>query len=123
MFDFSRHEKIILITLSIILLTGIGLSFQKTNSRQKNPTVKPTRLEKIDLKTIDEIICDYSIININMAEAGELERLSGIGPVLAKRIVDYRQTNGLFTDKKDLLKIKGIGPKLYERLRESTSIE
>lgn len=123
MFDFSRHEKIILITLSIILLTGIGLSFQKTNSRQSNLTIKSTRLEKIDLKTIDEIICDYSIININMAEAGELERLSGIGPVLAKRIVDYRQTNGLFTDKKDLLKIKGIGPKLYERLRESTSIE
>ncbi len=123
MFDFSRYEKIILIALSIVLLTGIGLSFQKTNSRQRNPTVKFTQLEKIDLTTIDELICAYSVININTATADELERLSGVGPVLAKRIVDYRQANGLFTDKKDLLKIKGIGPKLYERLRESTSIE
>ena len=123
MFDFSRYEKIILIALSIVLLTGIGLSFQKTNSRQRNPTVKFTQIEKIDLKTIDELICAYSVININTATSDELERLSGVGPVLAKRIVDYRQANGLFTDKKDLLKIKGIGSKLYERLRESASIE
>jgi len=123
MFDFSRHEKIILSALSIILLAGVGLIFKKTNSNHSIPVIKSISLEKADLSAIDKIIRDYSIVNINIANASELEKLSGVGPVLAKRIIDYRQTNGLFNHKEDLLKVKGIGPKLYKRLRESTSIE
>jgi len=123
MFNFSKHEKVILFILSFILLAGAGLIFKKTNSNHPSPVIKPISLEKADLNAIDKIIRDYSIININTANASELEKLSGVGPVLAKRIIDYRQTNGLFNHKEDLLKVKGIGPKLYERLRESTSIE
>jgi len=102
---------------------GVGLIFQKTNSNHLSPVIKSISLEKTDLNAIDKMIRDYSIININTASAGELEKLSGIGPVLAKKIIDYRQTNGSFDRKEDLLKVKGIGPKLYERLKESTSIE
>jgi competence protein ComEA len=123
MFNFSKQEKITLLVLSFILLIGLGFSFHRTNSRQINPAIKSVYLEKIDLESIDKIIQDYSVININTATADELERLPGIGPTLAKRIITYRKTKGFFTDKKDLLKIKGIGPKLYGRIEESVSIE
>lgn len=54
-------------------------------------------------------------IDINHANLVELQQLSGIGPVLAKKIVDYRDKNGYFQTVQDLIKVKGIGPKLLLR--------
>lgn len=56
-------------------------------------------------------------VDINRAGPSELERLPGIGPVLAQRIVDYRQRHGPFRTVDDLLAVSGIGPKVLERLR------
>jgi competence protein ComEA len=56
-------------------------------------------------------------VNINRASAEELERLPGIGPVLARAIVELRERQGPFQSVDDLLPIRGIGPVLVERLR------
>lgn len=56
-------------------------------------------------------------VNLNLATARELDRLPGIGPSLAGRIVHYRQSHGPFTALEDLLLVKGIGPKKFDRLR------
>ena len=56
------------------------------------------------------------VVNVNTATAADLERLPGIGPVLARRIVEYREAWGLFRRLDDLLEIEGIGPKLLRRL-------
>ncbi len=56
-------------------------------------------------------------INLNTADLKELESLNGIGEVLAKRIFEEREKNGLFNDVKDILRVKGIGEaklKLFE---------
>jgi competence protein ComEA len=58
-------------------------------------------------------------IDVNRATAEELTALKGIGPVLAKNIVEYRQRNGRFQSAEDLLRVKGIGPKKLENLRGS----
>ena len=50
-----------------------------------------------------------AFININRATAGQLDSLDGIGPVIAKRIVEYRKVNGPFTSIEDLQKVSGIG--------------
>jgi competence protein ComEA len=58
-------------------------------------------------------------VNINTAGEQELaDRLPGIGPGLAKRIVDYRIANGPFQSPQDLTKVSGIGPKTYESLKD-----
>lgn len=57
------------------------------------------------------------ILNINRASAKELERLPGIGPVLASRIIDYRKINGSFASVDDLKKIPGIGGSKLEKFR------
>ncbi|MEA2109612.1 MAG: helix-hairpin-helix domain-containing protein [Pseudomonadota bacterium] len=51
-------------------------------------------------------------ININTATAEQLAELKGIGPVYAKRIVEYRKANDPFKKPEDIMKVKGIGPKI-----------
>ena len=55
-------------------------------------------------------------LNINTATAAELEALPGIGPVLAERIIAYRQEHGDFTTTEQLLLVKGIGSTLLASL-------
>ena len=48
-------------------------------------------------------------ININTATSAQLENLPGIGPVIAQRIVDYRNANGPFASTGQLINVSGIG--------------
>jgi competence protein ComEA len=56
-------------------------------------------------------------VDINAADWPELMQLPGIGPVLAKRIVDSRRTAGPFADQDDLRRVRGIGVKTLEQIR------
>ena len=56
-------------------------------------------------------------INVNRADALELQLLPHIGPVLADRLLAHRQEHGDFHSPDDLDAIKGIGPKTIEKLR------
>ncbi len=61
-------------------------------------------------------------ININRAEAWLLEALTGIGPTLAQRIVDYREQNGPFHNIKELTNVEGIGTTIYERIKHLITV-
>lgn len=60
-------------------------------------------------------------IDLNRADAAELEGLPGVGPVLAQRIVAYRDEYGPFTVVEDLLDVPGIGEAKLEQLRAAVS--
>ena len=61
-------------------------------------------------------------ININSAGLDELQRLPGIGPAYAQRILDYRKEHGRFTSAEQLDQVKGIGPKKLEKLKPFVSL-
>lgn len=54
-------------------------------------------------------------VDLNTASASLLEYISGISKTVAKNIVDYRETNGRFTNRKQLLKVAKLGPKAFEQ--------
>ena len=61
------------------------------------------------------VLVEHSV-NLNSASLEELDQLPGVGPVLAQRIVDYREANGGFYDVEELMEVSGIGEKTYARL-------
>jgi competence ComEA-like helix-hairpin-helix protein len=58
-----------------------------------------------------------ALVELNRAAAGELETLPGIGPALARRIVEFREERGWFASVDELAEVPGIGPTLLERVR------
>lgn len=88
--------------------------------------------EKLYIPALDELMDNdsdlgyngqvNSRVNINSANASQLESLQGIGPVLAQRIVDFRNKEGPFKKPEDLMKVSGIGPKVYENLKDSVTV-
>ena len=61
-------------------------------------------------------------ININSAGKNELDKLPGIGPALADKIIEYRQINGTFKDITEIQKVPGIGEAKFKQLSAKITI-
>ncbi len=62
------------------------------------------------------------LVNINTADAGQLEQLPQVGPKMALRILEFRKSNGNFKRPQDLMKVKGIGEKVFAKLQPLITI-
>lgn len=63
-----------------------------------------------------------SKLDLNRASAADLEGLPGVGPVLARRVMDWRAAHGPFRSVEQLTEVKGIGPRKLERLRALVTV-
>lgn len=69
-------------------------------------------------KKLDEVVesCVNSVgVELNTASAPLLSRVAGIGPTLARRMVQHRERNGAFRSRKAVLEVAGLGPKTFEQ--------
>lgn len=62
------------------------------------------------------------LVNINTANTEQLCELPGIGDTLAKRIIEYRESNGPFADSRELMRVSGIGEGIFQNLKELISV-
>lgn len=84
---------------------------------------------KVDPSKIDQSKADLSnnggsgeLVNINTADEKALDTLPGIGPAMAKRIIEYRETEGAFQSIEDIKKIRGIGEAKFAKLKDKICI-
>lgn len=65
---------------------------------------------------------DAGLVNLNSADEKQLDTLPGVGPAMAKRIIEYRETEGGFANVEDLKKIKGIGEAKFNKMKDKVCI-
>jgi comEA protein len=121
MFTFNRNEQVVLLMLSAALLVGIIISYIDRENTHSIPDFDVQK-SAVPVPQIPEEthITDTGIavsIDVNTATTKDFEKLPGIGPQIAQRIVDHRTKTGSFTTLEDLTKVSGVGPKTLERLR------
>ena len=63
------------------------------------------------------------VVNINTATQTELEELPGIGPSIANKIIQYRNTNGKFKTIEDIKNITGIGDSKFEKIKDFIKVK
>jgi competence protein ComEA len=61
-------------------------------------------------------------INLNSATADQLESLPGIGPAMAKSIIEHRTKVGKFTRIEEIMNIKGIGEKKFQKIKDRLTV-
>ena len=80
-----------------------------------------TRLNPLTKLYTNDVVVLYpkhdKCVSINQGTLDELDSLSGIGPSIAQRILDYRQAYGLFQSLDEIMLVKGIKEKLFEKIK------
>jgi comEA protein len=132
MWGFTRNEQKVLLFLIITFFLGFIVKiyqehYQPLPETSASPVVFKTAEiapSSVPRRRENKIVEPLSgPISLNSANADELERLPGIGPAMAKRIVDYRDQQGKFSAVEELRKVKGIGQKTLQKIRPHIKID
>jgi len=97
-----------------------AFSPESTVSAFKDKTLS-ARMAKVDAEK--SVLNVQALLDVNDASQEDLERLPGLGTLLAERIVAYRQTNGPFRHVEELERVRGIGRKRLLQLRPLITVK
>ena len=128
---FTRTEQRVILFLSGTLVVGAGIRlYQEASPSQR----------QFDYRSIDSSFAEFrervamdtihpktgrevKSVDVNSASKEDLMTLPGIGPVLAQRILEYRESQGGFESVDELQNVKGISKKKLEKLRPLVVVE
>ena len=117
----GRVCGVYLVLAALTVLFAVSLAFLHKTSYEG--TAHGDYTVSVQEKTDEITAPTRGLVNVNTAEAEELETLSGIGPALAQAIIDYRAGHGAFRSAEDLLLVKGIGEAKLEGFRAEITLE
>lgn len=139
MIDFTPQERKALLFLVMVLVLGSGITLYKKYHSDFAPELilKPkAKVVESNLSQPDlNLVADTSTalpketsppmipaekirqVNLNSATQEELESLPSIGPVLAKRIIEYRNLKGGFKSIEEVKQVHGIGNKIFGKIK------
>lgn len=112
--DDINLSKAIYNEMVIYISTKSELKEKQNNSSNIPSSTSETK--------VDNICVNPNKVNINSATVDELTTLNGIGEAKAIKIIEYRNTNGLFKSIEDIKNVSGIGETYYEKIKDSITI-
>lgn len=116
MLVLTKKAKVILAAALFAALAVGGVLIERFES---DAFIMETTAEEDDLAyTSDAETVIEEKININSADADELDKLHGIGVSLAQRIIDYREKNGAFVTIEEIMKVPGISESKFADMRD-----
>jgi competence protein ComEA len=97
------------IAWALILCLGLNLAMMPpmAMAQKASVQVKSSTLEKV---------------NLNTATTEQLQTIPGIGPTMAKRVVEYRAKVGKFGKIEDIINVKGIGEKKFQKMKDRLTV-
>ena len=110
------RSQLVVCALVIALLLG-GAYYSSRASESVPKTVYSTSLDEAKKEAQTPLVVD-----INSADAKELDELPGVGPSTAENIIEHRRRNGSFKKLEDLEEVKGIGPKTVEKIKPHAKV-
>ena len=76
----------------------------------------------LDKSRVSTGAANAEFISLNSATMEQLESLPGVGPAMAARIIEYRESIGSFSDLTQLKDVSGIGDKLYAKISQALTL-
>jgi competence protein ComEA len=105
-------KQLTLAALAALIAVALGTTSAIAQMTTSNPPQRPPATPTPASATPAE-----APLNLNTATSAELQKLPGVGPAVAARIIEYRQKNGAFKKIEDLMNVRGIGEKTFLRLK------
>ena len=119
----NRREQAVLLLVTAAFLVGIGISYYKRAGLRHQAALNPIAVvQDTSAGCLPDSVGAPPPVDLNQATPRQLDGLPGIGPVLAGRIVEYRQRKGGFRSVSEPRAVSGIGEKRYSLLKDMVKI-
>ena len=118
----ERTTLALLGALALILLGVLGWQRRPVALSVSVPPAEAAAVTPAQAAQWDGAVDAARQVDVNAADAAALERLPGVGPSLAKRIVEERQRRGPFQSPEALTRVRGIGPKTVEAVKDYVKV-
>ena len=108
----GRYKPQIIVSVLVVVVL-FGGAYYSSRASEATPRV-------VYSTSLDEAVAEAQtplLVNVNTAEAADLEELPEVGPSTAQSIVEYREANGSFRSLEELEEVPGIGPKTLEKIK------
>ncbi len=112
MFSLTSYERKVFVFLGILIFCGAIIHFFSVKINNVNASIYSKNQNTSGLP-----------ININTAGLVDLEKIPGVGPEIANRIIEYRTGYGQFLSFEDVKKVKGIGEKKLKMMKDYIKLE
>jgi competence protein ComEA len=115
---FLHHHKHRIAVSAAIVFVLLGGALYSSRFSESAPTV----VYEASLDQLEQESQQPLLININTADAEELDELPNVGPSTAEAIIQYRVSNGLFGSVEELEEVPGIGPATLEEIKPFATV-
>ena len=119
----NRRERAVVLLVTAALVVGVAVSYCRRARLSREAALNPVAVAQDAAPGgSPDSVGSLLPLDISRATSRQLDRLPGIGPVIASRIIAYRQRRGGFRSVSELRAVPGIGEKRYSVLKELVTI-